>query len=83
YSTIFRDYLPELFANGYSEEYFSEGGRTSTGRLLPAKTGMLAMTIHAMLRGLNRPVNLVPVSIGYEHEMEVANYAKELRGKRK
>ncbi|EGR2797800.1 glycerol-3-phosphate 1-O-acyltransferase [Vibrio navarrensis] len=83
YSTIFREYLAELFAKGYSVEYFSEGGRSRTGRLLPAKTGMLAMTIQAMLRGLNRPVTLVPVYIGYEHVMEVATYAKELRGKQK
>ncbi|BCK19783.1 glycerol-3-phosphate 1-O-acyltransferase PlsB [Vibrio cholerae] len=83
YSTIFREYLAELFAKGYSVEYFSEGGRSRTGRLLPAKTGMLAMTIQAMLRGLNRPVTLVPVYIGYEHVMEVGTYAKELRGKRK
>ncbi|AUI87263.1 glycerol-3-phosphate 1-O-acyltransferase [Vibrio azureus] len=83
YSTIFREYLAELFAKGYSVEYFSEGGRSRTGRLLQAKTGMLAMTIQAMLRGLNRPVTLVPVYIGYEHVMEVGTYAKELRGSRK
>ncbi|WP_028025795.1 glycerol-3-phosphate 1-O-acyltransferase PlsB [Enterovibrio calviensis] len=83
YSTVFREYLAELFAKGYSVEYFSEGGRSRTGRLLPAKTGMLAMTIQAMLRGLKRPVTLVPVYIGYEHVMEVSTYAKELQGKRK
>ena len=83
YSTIFREYLAELFAKGYSVEYFSEGGRSRTGRLLEAKTGMLAMTVQAMLRGLNRPVTLVPVYIGYEHVMEVTTYAKELQGKRK
>ncbi|MFA0084416.1 glycerol-3-phosphate 1-O-acyltransferase [Vibrio sp. 10N.286.49.C2] len=83
YSTIFREYLAELFSKGYSVEFFSEGGRSRTGRLLQAKTGMLAMTIQAMLRGLDRPVTLVPVYIGYEHVMEVSTYAKELRGKRK
>ncbi|MCZ8486767.1 hypothetical protein O9993_20720 [Vibrio lentus] len=41
------------------------------------------MTIRAMLRGMNRPVTLVPVYIGCEHVMEAATYAKELRGKRK
>jgi len=83
YSIIFREYLSELFTKGYSVEYFSEGGRSRTGRLLPAKTGMLAMTIQAMLRDLSRPVTLVPIYIGYEHVMEVSTYAKELRGKRK
>ncbi|NLS55272.1 glycerol-3-phosphate 1-O-acyltransferase PlsB [Hafnia alvei] len=80
YSTVFREYLGELFSRGYSVEYFMEGGRSRTGRLLEPKTGTLAMTIQAMLRGGKRPITLVPVYIGYEHVMEVATYAKELRG---
>lgn len=80
YSTIFREYLGELFTRGYSVEYFMEGGRSRTGRLLEPKTGTLTMTIQAMLRGGNRPITLVPIYVGYEHVMEVATYAKELRG---
>lgn len=83
YSTVFREYLAELFSKGYSMEFFPEGGRSRTGRLLEAKTGMLAMTVQAMLRGLKRPVSIVPVYIGYEHVMEVSTYAKELQGQRK
>lgn len=44
-------YLGELFSRGYSVEYFVEGGRSRTGRLLDPKTGTLSMTIQAMLRG--------------------------------
>ena len=80
YSTVFREYLGELFSRGYSVEYFVEGGRSRTGRLLDPKTGTLTMTLQAMLRGTNRPITLVPIYIGYEHVMEVATYAKELRG---
>ncbi|KAA9002837.1 glycerol-3-phosphate 1-O-acyltransferase PlsB [Affinibrenneria salicis] len=80
YSTIFREYLGELFSRGYSVEYFMEGGRSRTGRLLEPKTGTLAMTLQAMLRGGTRPITLIPIYIGYEHVMEVATYAKELRG---
>lgn len=80
YSTVFREYLAELFARGYSVEYFLEGGRSRTGRLLEPKTGTLSMTIQAMLRGGTRPITLVPIYIGYEHVMEVSTYAKELRG---
>ncbi|QTF10087.1 glycerol-3-phosphate 1-O-acyltransferase PlsB [Brenneria izadpanahii] len=80
YSTIFREYLGELFTRGYSVEYFMEGGRSRTGRLLEPKTGTLAMTIQAMLRGGTRPITLVPIYVGYEHVMEVGTYAKELRG---
>ncbi|EOC1016039.1 glycerol-3-phosphate 1-O-acyltransferase PlsB [Cronobacter malonaticus] len=80
YSTVFRAYLGELFSRGYSVEYFVEGGRSRTGRLLDPKTGTLSMTIQAMLRGGTRPITLVPIYIGYEHVMEVGTYAKELRG---
>lgn len=80
YSTIFREYLNELFTRGHSVEYFVEGSRSRTGRLLEPKTGTLTMTIQAMLRGGNRPITLVPVYVGYEHVMEVTTYAKELCG---
>ncbi len=80
YSTIFREYLGLLFERGYSVKYYTEGGRSRTGRLLPPKTGMLAMTIQSLLRGIDRPLTLVPVYIGYEHVMEVGTYHKELSG---
>ncbi|WP_150538712.1 glycerol-3-phosphate 1-O-acyltransferase PlsB [Actinobacillus vicugnae] len=80
YSTIFREYLAELFYRGYSVEYFIEGGRSRTGRLLEPKTGMMSMTLQALQRGLSRPISIVPVYIGYEHVLEVDTYAKELRG---
>lgn len=83
YSTIFREYLGLLFERGYSVKYYSEGGRSRTGRLLPPKTGMFAMTIQSLLRGIDRPLTLVPVYIGYEHVMEVGTYHKELSGSQK
>lgn len=83
YSSIFREYLELLFNKGYSVKYFPEGGRSRTGRLLPPKTGMLAMTIQAITKGVTRPVSIVPVYLGYEHVMEVKSYQKELKGKSK
>ncbi|WP_416306849.1 glycerol-3-phosphate 1-O-acyltransferase PlsB [Neptunicella sp. SCSIO 80796] len=83
YTAVFREYLEQLFNRGYSVKYYPEGGRSRTGRLLPPKTGMLAMTVQSMFKGLKRPISLVPVYIGYEHVMEVASYLKELRGKDK
>ena len=72
-----------LFNKGYSVKYYPEGGRSRTGRLIPPKTGMLAMTIQAMLKGVNRPVSIVPVYIGYENVMEVKSYLNELKGSKK
>ncbi|WP_299081458.1 glycerol-3-phosphate 1-O-acyltransferase PlsB [uncultured Paraglaciecola sp.] len=80
YTSVFREYLELLFNKGYSVKYFPEGGRSRTGRLLPPKTGMLAMTLQALVKGINRPVSIVPVYIGYEHVMEVSSYLKELNG---
>lgn len=83
YSTIFREYLGLLFERGYGVKYYTEGGRSRTGRVLSPKTGMLAMTIQSLLRGIDRPLTLVPVYIGYEHVMEVGTYHKELSGSEK
>ncbi len=83
YATIFREYLAELFYRGYSVEYFIEGGRSRTGRLLAPKTGMMSMTLQALQQGQTRPISIVPVYIGYEHVIEVDTYAKELRGAEK
>ena len=83
YSTIFREYLGLLFERGYSVKYYTEGGRSRTGKLLPPKTGMLAMTMQSLLRGVDRPLTLVPVYLGYEHVMEVGTYHKELSGSKK
>ncbi len=80
YSTIFREYLAELFHRGYSVEFFIEGGRSRTGRLLAPKTGMISMTLQALQQGQTRPITIVPVYVGYEHVLEVDTYAKELRG---
>ncbi len=83
YSTIFKEYLSQLFKKGYPVKFYTEGGRSRSGRLLAPKTGMLAMTIQSMLRDLDRPVTVVPVYIGYEHVMEVKTYLKELKGSAK
>ncbi|MBC3765915.1 glycerol-3-phosphate 1-O-acyltransferase PlsB [Neptunicella marina] len=83
YTAIFREYLEQLFNRGYSVKYYPEGGRSRTGRLLPPKTGMLAMTVQSLFKNSKRPISLVPVYIGYEHVMEVASYLNELRGSQK
>jgi len=83
YAAVFKEYLHQLFSNGYSVKYFTEGGRSRTGRLLNPKTGMVAMTVQGVLRGIERPITLVPVYLGYDHVMEVSTYHNELKGKSK
>jgi glycerol-3-phosphate O-acyltransferase len=80
YSMALRSYLATLFEQGFPVEFFIEGGRSRTGRLLSPKTGLLSMTLQALVGGTTRPVVLVPVYIGYEHVVEASTYAKELAG---
>ena len=64
-------------------EYFVEGGRSRSGRLLPPKLGMLAMTVNSYLREPAKPVVFIPTYISYERIMEGATYVGELKGKPK
>ncbi len=83
YSTVFREYISQLFARGVSLEYFIEGGRSRTGRLLAPRGGMLSMTLRSFLRESRRTVVFQPVYIGYEKIMEGNTYIGELSGKPK
>jgi glycerol-3-phosphate O-acyltransferase len=83
YSTVFSEYVSQLFARGASMEYFIEGGRSRTGRLLQPRAGMLAMTLRSYVRESRRPVIFQPVYIGYEKLLEGNAYIGELSGKPK
>lgn len=83
YTTVFKEYLYSILSRNTPLEYFIEGGRSRTGRLLPAKTGMLAMTVHSHLRGRSKPIVFLPTYIGYERLMEGSTYVGEMQGKPK
>ncbi len=83
YTVVFMKYLAAIMARGHSIEYFIEGGRSRTGRLLQPKTGMLSMTVRSFLRDPARPVVFLPVYFGYERVFEGATYVGELSGKPK
>jgi glycerol-3-phosphate O-acyltransferase len=80
YAAVFAKYLGVMMARGHSLEYFIEGGRSRTGRLLPPRTGMLSMTVRAYLRDPKRRVVFMPVYFGYERIVEGRTYIGELSG---
>jgi len=83
YGAIMRAYLMQLVKLGVPLEYFVEGGRSRTGRLLKPRFGMLGMTVDAYIRTRARPLAFVPVYIGYEKLLEGKAYLGELYGGKK
>lgn len=80
YTAVFNEYLHTLFTRGFPVEYFVEGGRSRTGRMLQPKTGMLAITLRSFARDPRLPIVFIPVYIGYERVFEGRTYLGELRG---
>ena len=83
YAAVFKKYMGFMMARGHPLEYFIEGGRSRTGRLLAPRTGMLSMTVRSYLRDSKRPVFFMPVYFGYERIVEGRTYIGELSGKPK
>jgi glycerol-3-phosphate O-acyltransferase len=83
YPIVFMTYLGVMMARGHPIEFFIEGGRSRTGRLLQPKTGMLAMTLRSFLADPSRPVVFMPVYFGYERLVEAETYIGELSGRPK
>jgi glycerol-3-phosphate O-acyltransferase len=83
YNAVIRAYVYELVKLGVSLEYFIEGGRSRSGRMLKPKFGMLGMTVEAYIKSQTRPLAFVPVYIGYEKLIEGKSYIGELYGAKK
>jgi glycerol-3-phosphate O-acyltransferase len=83
YPIVFMKYVDVMMNRGHPIEFFIEGGRSRTGRLLRPRTGMLAMTVRSFLRDTRRPVAYVPVYFGYDQLLEGESYIDELMGKPK
>ena len=83
YAAVFNAYLHQILSRGHAMEYFVEGGRSRTGRLLTPKAGMLAMTVNSYLQNPRRPIVFIPVYFGYEKLIEGGAFINELGGSEK
>ena len=83
YSKVFFEHLRKLFQRGYSIEFFPEGGRTRTGRLLTPRPGIISMIIKSFQDMDERDVKFLPISISYEKVLEGKSHLKESRGQKK
>jgi glycerol-3-phosphate O-acyltransferase len=79
YRQVMETYIKTLLGLGYPLEFFIEGGRSRTGKMVMPKYGMLSMVIQANM-DRHRELAIIPVFIGYDRVMEEKAYLQELGG---
>lgn len=81
---VFERYLRELVLREYPVEFFPEGGRTRSGKLLPPKLGLVGMVLDAAeFRAHGREVTFLPIAFMYEQVAEEQAMTRELGGEQK
>ncbi|MEO8605332.1 MAG: glycerol-3-phosphate 1-O-acyltransferase [bacterium] len=80
YKFVLQQYIDFLIGKRFSLEWYLEGGRSRSGKLLPPRFGLFANVVDAYRRGKSDDVLLVPVAIAYDQIQDVADYVAEQRG---
>ncbi len=80
YPLVFRTYLRHVMDEGFPIEFFIEGTRSRTGKLLNPRFGVLAWLIEAYLEGDGEDLLFMPISVDYEKLAESRSYVRELSG---
>jgi glycerol-3-phosphate O-acyltransferase len=80
YAKVFLEYIYKLLQEGFHIEFFLEGTRSRTGKMLTPKTGLLSILLEAYEHGACRDMIFVPVNIGYDRIIEEAAYVHESEG---
>jgi glycerol-3-phosphate O-acyltransferase len=80
YAEIFSKYIATLLHEGLPLEFFIEGGRSRTGKMVMPKYGLLSMIIQAYQDKYCDNLACVPLYISYDRVIEERSYLKELSG---
>jgi glycerol-3-phosphate O-acyltransferase len=83
YSKVFSEYIYNLLAEGFNIEFFIEGGRSRTGKLILPKLGLLSILLNAYKNGACEDLIFAPIFIGYDRVLEESSYLHEIEGKEK
>jgi glycerol-3-phosphate O-acyltransferase len=86
YKLTLEAYLHYMLVKGNPIEFFFEGGRSRTGKLLPPRYGLYQRLIEAhsaIPEEKRKPLQFVPVSIVHEYVPEQKSLARELDGAKK
>jgi glycerol-3-phosphate O-acyltransferase len=80
YAEVFSLYVKTMVQLGHNIEFFIEGGRSRTGKMVLPKLGLLAILIQAVEEGFRDDLVFVPTSICYDRIPEEESYLTELSG---
>lgn len=80
YKYVLRSYLHYLLEKRFSLEWYIEGGRSRTGKMLAPRYGLLGYAAEAVAAGKAEDVYLIPTAIGYDQIFEAGAYAAEQQG---
>ncbi|HDQ04766.1 MAG TPA: hypothetical protein ENN23_09450 [Deltaproteobacteria bacterium] len=83
YSEVFAKYMAILLKEGYAIEFFIEGGRSRSGKMVMPKYGLLSMVIQALQDKYCDNFAAIPVYLGYDRVIEERSYLKEISGEPK
>lgn len=80
YPVVFSRYLHTILSEGYPIEFFIEGGRSRSGKMVLPKPGFLSMLLEGHRSGACEDIAFVPVAISYDRVMEEGAYLREVEG---
>jgi glycerol-3-phosphate O-acyltransferase len=80
YTEVFSLYIKTMVQLGYNIEFFIEGGRSRTGKMILPKMGLLVILIQAVEEGFCDDLAFVPTSICYDRIPEEEAYLQEITG---
>lgn len=80
YSKIFGAYIEKLLEEGFNVEFFIEGGRSRSGKLLYPKMGLMSYLFDAYKKETCPDLMFVPINIGYDRVLEEKAYLHEREG---
>ncbi|HPI93570.1 MAG TPA: 1-acyl-sn-glycerol-3-phosphate acyltransferase [Deltaproteobacteria bacterium] len=80
YAQTFGAYVRTLLGERIPLEFFIEGTRSRSGKLMLPKKGLLSMIVQGWESGVSRDVIFVPVYVGYDTVVEENAYIQEMKG---
>lgn len=80
YRTIFDKYIENLLRQGNTLEFFIEGNRSRTGKILAPRFEILSVVLDSVIFGKVPDVCFIPMTVNYEKVLEGDTFPGELLG---